>query len=146
MTPVGAPPTSIVCFLPVRGLNRVSVPPLSATQTLPAPMARPSGFWPTGIASETRLPAGSRRSSSPVWLVTQTAPSPAATVAGDRVDPGYRVAGHVGDPDRPGACGDRARADPGPDCRDLGSGSRVHLRDGAVDLVRDPDLAAGDHD
>src|SRR5215467_10602729 len=82
-TPAGTPLTSIVRDRPVRGAMRHTVPPASATQTLPAPTARPAGLWPIGIAWETRLSAGSTRSSRPAcWLVTHTAPAPAATLVG----------------------------------------------------------------
>ena len=61
----------------------MTAPPPSATHTLPAPTARPSGLWPTGMACEMRLAVGSMRSSSPVSrLVTQTAPSPTAIAVG----------------------------------------------------------------
>src|SRR5215469_15775712 len=83
-TPAGAPLTGIVRILPVRGSRRVSVPAASAIQIMPAPAARPSGFWPILIAWESRLLAGSTRSSVPVcWLSTQTAPAPTATPDGE---------------------------------------------------------------
>src|SRR6516165_275419 len=82
-TPAGAPPTGIVRALAVRGLRRMSVPPASATQIMPAPTVRPSGLWPIVIGRESRLLAGSTRCSVPVcWLITQTAPAPTATPAG----------------------------------------------------------------
>src|SRR5690348_418222 len=81
--PAGAPLTAVVRTFPVRGSTRVRDPPPSATQTLPAPTARPSGRWPTGLAWMMRLLAGSTRSTSPVsWLVTHTPPSPTAIASG----------------------------------------------------------------
>src|ERR1700733_12065121 len=82
-TPAGAPPTLIVCTLPVRGSKRVTAPPVSAAQMLPAPTATPAGPCPIAIARDGRSSPGSTRSSSPVsWLTTQTAPAPTAMPVG----------------------------------------------------------------
>src|ERR1700729_719072 len=82
-TPAGAPPTLIVCILPVRGSKRVTAPSASAAQMLPAPTATPSGPCPIAIACDGRAAPGSTRSSSPPsWLTTQTAPAPDAMPVG----------------------------------------------------------------
>ncbi len=83
-TATGVPPTLIVRTFPVRGSKRETVPPVSATQTLPAPTATPSGLWPIANVWDGRSSPGSTRSRSPVsWLATQMAPTPTAMPAGE---------------------------------------------------------------
>ena len=146
--PAGEPPTLNFCTRPVAGSTRATVPPESATQTLPAPTATPPGEPPTGNARETRLVRGSTSSSRPVSaLVTQIPRAPAASPAGALprgmvattrplawIDPGQRAVGQVGDPDRPVAERDRVRAVSHPDRRHDAPRGRVDLRDGAVEI------------
>ena len=159
-TPAGAPPNLIVCTLPVRGSKRVTVPPVSVAQMLPAPTARAVQAVPDRDRLRRPVVARSTRSSSPVsWLVTQTAPAPTAMPVGalssGMVGSTSPVAASI--LDSVSLVTLATQTDPYPDAialgpipgrdhHDLRSGAWVDLGNGAVELVGHPDLAVGDRD
>ena len=120
---------------------------------------RPFGPFPIGTDCETEFVLASTSSNWPVEVLDTHIPcgagaippgSPAsrmvATPPAFRVDLRERVVSGVRNPDRAVPEGDRARAVPDLGRPDLSQRPRVDLRDGAVELVHDPDLPAADRD